>query len=144
MVDAISPLPDEITTRNVESSFGSLHLTLLHLWNTESIWYQRIKLVENAQMPGNADNSTSEIVKGLMQQSLQWRAWVEKSSQAALEHEFIYRNFKNQQFKQPVYEVLLHLFNHGTYHRGQLVNMLRQVGVTTLPATDFILFTRGK
>ena len=144
MIDSILPLPAEIVTRNVQSSFSSLQLTLLHMWNTESVWYQRIKLVENAQMPGNADNSITQITKGLMQQSLQWQTWVEKSSQAALKHEFIYRNFKNQQFKELVYQVLLHLFNHGTYHRGQLVTMLRQLGVTTLPATDFIIFTRGK
>jgi uncharacterized damage-inducible protein DinB len=32
-------------------------------------------------------------------------------------------------FQQPIYQMLLHVFNHGTYHRGQLINMLRQLGV---------------
>ncbi|MCW3088046.1 MAG: hypothetical protein JWQ78_1432, partial [Sediminibacterium sp.] len=41
-----------------------------------------------------------------------------------------------------VKEILLHLFNHGTYHRGQLVTLLRQVGVEEIPRTDYIEFSR--
>ncbi|MGZ3851281.1 MAG: DinB family protein [Flavisolibacter sp.] len=40
--------------------------------------------------------------------------------------------------------MLLHAFNHGTYHRGQLVNMLRQLGVDKIPGTDFIAWSRRK
>jgi uncharacterized damage-inducible protein DinB len=40
--------------------------------------------------------------------------------------------------------MLLHLFNHGTYHRGQLVNQLRQLGIAKIPPTDFIIWSRKK
>ncbi|MBS1734314.1 MAG: DNA polymerase, partial [Bacteroidetes bacterium] len=70
--------------------------------------------------------------------------WVDLATEAALEHEFIYRNTKKEQFKQPVSEVLHHIFNHATYHRGQLVTMLRQVGVKDIPGTDLVLFLRKK
>jgi uncharacterized damage-inducible protein DinB len=40
--------------------------------------------------------------------------------------------------------MLLHVFNHGTYHRGQLVTMLRQLGIENIPATDFIVWSREK
>ena len=46
-----------------------------------------------------------------------------------IEHVFQYYNSKKEHFKSPVYQMLMHVFNHGTYHRGQLVNMLRQLGV---------------
>jgi uncharacterized damage-inducible protein DinB len=36
----------------------------------------------------------------------------------------------------------MHIFNHNTYHNGQLVTMLRALGVVTIPATDFIVWTR--
>jgi uncharacterized damage-inducible protein DinB len=55
-----------------------------------------------------------------------------------------YSDFDKAQFKQPTWQMLLHVFNHGTYHRGQLVNMLRQLGVSRIPATDFALWSRGK
>ncbi len=144
MIDTVSALPEEILKETVKSSFSSIQLTLLHMWNTESAWWQRLKLVENIQTAGNTSNSTQEIGAGLLAQSIQWQAWVEKSTLAGLEHEFIYRNSKKQQFKQPVYQMLLHLFNHAAYHRGQLVTILRQLEFTTIPATDFIVFSRGK
>lgn len=142
MIDVILALPEEKVNKTITSSFSSLRLTLLHLWTTESTWWQRLKLVENIEIIGNSDSLIQEIATGLITQSKQWKEWIEKSTVAALEHEFIYRNSKKQQFKQPVYMVLLHLFNHGTYHRGQLVTMLRQAGVESIPATDFIVFSR--
>jgi uncharacterized damage-inducible protein DinB len=36
------------------------------------------------------------------------------------------------------------VFNHATYHRGQLVTMLRQIGAEKIPATDFAAFVRLK
>jgi uncharacterized damage-inducible protein DinB len=37
-----------------------------------------------------------------------------------------------------------HVVNHATYHRGQLVTMLRQVGFTDVSATDFLGFYKKK
>lgn len=142
IIDVILALPEEKVNKTITSSFSSLRLTLLHLWTTESTWWQRLKLVEHIGIIGNSDSLIQEIATGLITQSKQWKEWIEKSTVAALEHEFIYRNSKKQQFKQPVYMVLLHLFNHGTYHRGQMVTMLRQAGVESIPATDFIVFSR--
>ncbi|MBL0200663.1 MAG: hypothetical protein IPP81_11100 [Chitinophagaceae bacterium] len=39
----------------------------------------------------------------------------------------------------PVYQMLHHVFNHASYHRGQLVTMLNQLGADKIPGTDFLL-----
>ncbi|HMX78573.1 MAG TPA: DinB family protein, partial [Chitinophagaceae bacterium] len=65
-------------------------------------------------------------------------------SDISLEHTIQYYNTKKENFKQPVWQIVLHVVNHSTYHRGQLINMLRQVGVEKLPHTDFIYWTRKK
>ena len=83
-------------------------------------------------------------MKNQLDQSKQFEEWVDKASELALNHVFAYQNSKKEQFKQPVYQVLIHVFNHGTYHRGQLVNLFRQLGVKEIPATDFILWSRKK
>lgn len=142
LIDVILPLPEEMVEKTVAGSFNSLKLTLLHMLQTESIWWQRLKLIETVQPLGSLNNSVNEIATNLIAQSVTWKEWVGKSTPAAFEHEFIYRNSKKEQFKQPVHQVLLHLFNHETYHRGQLVTILRQLNITTIPATDFIVFTR--
>ena len=104
-----------------------------------------MKLQDNIVVPSLTFHpNIQEAVNGLLQQDQLWLDWVMQASQPQLEHSFTYRNSKKQQFKQPVWEMLLHLFNHGTYHRGQLVTMLRQLGEEKIPQTDFIHFSRTK
>ena len=145
LTDCISNLPDEQINREITSSFKSIFATLVHMWDAESIWWQRVKLQEQIEVPSlNFDGSLLELVNNLLKQSKHWKEWVDLATEAALEHEFIYRNSKKEQFKQPVNEVLLHLFNHQSYHRGQLITMLRQVGLEQVPNTDLISFLRKK
>ena len=145
LTDCISNLPDEQINREITSSFKSIFATLVHMWDAESIWWQRVKLQEQIEIPSlNFEGSILELVNNLLKQSKHWKEWVDLATEAALEHEFIYRNSKKEQFKQPVNEVLLHLFNHQSYHRGQLITMLRQVGLEQVPNTDLISFLRKK
>lgn len=145
MVECIENLSDDQINREINSSYKSIYATLLHLWDAESIWWQRIKLQEQIDVPStNFNGSVLELGNSLMKQSKQWKEWTDLATEAALEHEFIYRNSKKEQFKQPVNEVLIHLFNHQSYHRGQLITMFRQVGLETIPNSDFINFSRKK
>ena len=142
--EAILQIPEETTKTIVLSSFGTIQLTLLHLLNASSTWWRRLNLIEDSHTPGNDNHSIDKILSGLLEQSTLWKGWVKKSTGADLEQKLIYTNSKKEQFEQPIYEILLHVFNHNTYHRGQLVTMMRQLNLTTIPATDFILFTRDK
>lgn len=145
ITETITNLTDDKINKEIESSFNSIFKTLQHLWDVEYIWWQRMKLAEHYEWPGKTFNgSVLELSNNLVAQSRQWKEWVDIATEAALQHEFIYRNSKKDQFKQPVYEVLLHLFNHQTFHRGQLITMLRQAGVTTIPNTDLISYLRKK
>jgi uncharacterized damage-inducible protein DinB len=45
-------------------------------------------------------------------------------------------------FTSSLGQMLRHVVNHSTYHRGQVTTMLRQLGVPA-PATDLILYYRG-
>ena len=145
IADVILQLSDEQVRQEINSSFNSIYATLIHMWDAESAWWQRSRLQENIALPGAAFNGNVELLlKKMMEQSVLWKNWVDQATEAALEHEFIYRNNKKEQFKQPVYEVLLHLYNHQTYHRGQIITMLRQMGVDKIPGTDLIIFLRKK
>ncbi|MES2429648.1 MAG: DinB family protein [Bacteroidota bacterium] len=143
LFDKISSLSDEQINQHIESSFSTLYKTVLHMLDAESIWWQRIKLAERILVPSeNFSGNFVELVSKSLQQSLQWEQWVKDITDNRLQHVFAYQNSKKEQFKQPVYEVLLHLYNHSTYHRGQIVTMLRQLGAENIPQTDFIIYTR--
>lgn len=145
LLDVILPLPGEWLVMPLAGSFPSLHATLMHMWDAESIWWQRLKMQEPVIAPGtNFKGTTGDVAVALLQQARLWESWISNATPAALEHVFHYQNTKREQFRQPVYQMLLHLFNHGTYHRGQLVTMLRQLQVESIPATDFIVWSRSK
>jgi uncharacterized damage-inducible protein DinB len=143
LIDIIQQLPGEKQTQTVASSFDSLLKTVIHLWDAESIWWQRLKLSERIVIPSETFNGNfNEAANQLLQQNRQWTQWISNAQEHMFQHEFIYLNLKKEQFKQPVYQVLLHVFNHGTYHRGQLVTMLRQLGLEKIPQTDYIAWSR--
>ena len=145
LLELINALPEEKQRQELLSSFKSIYATVLHMWDAESAWWQRMKMQERIIVPSeNFSGSMLDVSNGLLQQNRQWQEWVNNATEAALDHVFQCYNSKKEHFKQPVYQMMLHVFNHGTYHRGQLVNMLRQLGVEKIPPTDFVVFTRIK
>jgi uncharacterized damage-inducible protein DinB len=143
LLELILRLPQQQQIAEVPSSFNSLQKTIVHLWNAEAVWWQRVKLVEKVIAPQEAfTGDLKTAASAVFEQDRKWLEWVQTSPERMFQHEFIYQNSKRETFKQPVFQVLLHVFNHSTYHRGQLVNILRQLGVQNLPATDFSAWGR--
>ena len=143
--DLILKLPAGDVFKELPSSFKTIQETVFHMCFAESIWRQRLMLAERIIPLNEALKSdTTALCKELISQSNQLHQWVSGKNELALTHVFEYKNLKGEFFKQPVNEVLLHVCNHGTYHRGQLVNMLRQLGFDKIPQTDFSFWSRTK
>jgi uncharacterized damage-inducible protein DinB len=145
LLDTISQLPEEKQKQELPSSFKSLYKTVLHMLDAEGIWWQRMKLLERiTRLSDGFSGDMKELSNNFLHQNRQWSEWVSNANDHQLQHVFQYQNFKGEQFKQHIYQMLLHVFNHGTYHRGQLVNMLRQLDVEKIPSTDFIAWSRRR
>lgn len=143
LTDTVKQLPEETIKQEILSSFPSIFTTVLHLLDAENIWWQRIKLEEHIQRPSETfTGNFEELQKKLLQQSAQYEQWVTVANEFQLQHVFAYQRSKTELCKQPIAEALLHIFNHGSYHRGQLVTLLRQAGVTKIPSTDFNAYFR--
>ena len=114
------------------------------MWDATSIWWQRVHTVKEIVVPSLSFHpSMNEIENGLLQQNTQWTEWIRSADDAALTYVLPYKNMKGEAFEQEVKEIILHINNHGTYHRGQLVTMLRQLGAEKIPQTDYILYSRS-
>ncbi len=145
ILDVILSLPEEKQMAEIPSSFNSLFQTVLHMWDAESMWWQRMKLQEHTIRPSeNFKGNMQDAISSLLQQSKLWEEWVSAASDLSLDHVFHYQNTKREVAKIPVYQMIHHVFNHATYHRGQLINMLHQLGVEKAPATDFSIWIMGK
>ena len=145
MTETLKKLPDAQSDLEIISSFDSIRKTSYHLWDAESIWYQRLHLVEQTVKPSGSFQGSFADACGLWEkQSRLLQEWVEKAAPVRLEHVVAYYNSRKQYCKLTVIELLMHAFNHATYHRGQLVTMLRQAGVNKIPVTDYIEFLKGR
>lgn len=138
-------LSPEEQNKPIASSFPSVHKTFLHMWDASSAWWQRLQMHEQVVMPSLSFHpSMKDIANGLLQQNRQWYSFVQDASDEMLSASLPYKNIRGEHFVQPVFEIVMHLTNHGTYHRGQVVTLLRQLGVEKIPQTDYILFARKK
>lgn len=143
MLEAVLQLTGNQQQQEIKSSFPSIHKTCLHIWDASSIWWQRLHMHEQIVVPSLAFHpAMNDVANGLLAQNKQWKEWEDGTTEADLEKELPYKTMKGDACKQPVKDILLHLFNHGTYHRGQLVTLLRQVGVEKMPKTDYVDFSR--
>lgn len=144
LLSVILQLDNEQQQQEIVSSFPSVYKTCLHMWDASSIWWQRLQQHTQLVIPSKTfQPAMKDIANGILQQNQQWVDWIDHASDAQIEANLLYKNLKGDPFEQPLKDILLHLNNHGTYHRGQLVTMLRQLGVTDIPQTDFILYSRS-
>lgn len=144
ILNAVSHLPEEKINEAIPNSFPGIFKTVLHVLDADSVWWQRMKLQDHIEEPSlSFTGNFEELQKRMLKQSALTEEWVSSLNEYQLKHVFgFYR--ERVMYKQTVHETLMHMFNHATYHRGQIVTMLRQLGVTKIPATDYVEFMRLK
>lgn len=141
ILDACAPLSAAQFTQDLKSSFPSVCDTLAHLMFVEWIWLERW-LGRSPAFPASDGLPDLASIRSRWQKiESDLNAYVQKLSAADLDRVLEYKNTKGTPFSNPMRQMLQHLANHQTYHRGQITTMLRQLG---LPAasTDLILFYR--
>jgi uncharacterized damage-inducible protein DinB len=141
---AVSALTPEELTRNLGGSFPSVHATLAHIYAAEWIWLERWQGRSPRALPALAEVPDLETLQE------KWRkverdqaSYVERVTSARLVEIVTYVNVAGKTWSYPLHELLVHLVNHSTYHRGQAVTMVRQLG-KPVEATDYLLFLDSK
>lgn len=138
LLDAAACLDDETRQRFLGVSHESIVKTLGHTYLADRIWYTR---VVEPDLPLETD-APWEMLATKWQEILDgWERWATSLDDAALERVVAYRSLNGDPFESPVWQIVLHVVNHATLHRGQVMAMLRQVGVKP-PGTDLIFYYR--
>jgi uncharacterized damage-inducible protein DinB len=135
---------EALLTKELDSSFSTIQETVYHMWGAEYVWLQRMQLVEHPiWIPPVYTGSFAEACAEWLKCSQDVQAFIEKQfDDRSFQHVYQYYSLKKGSQKSMVYATLLHVFNHSTYHRGQLVAMLRQAGIKKIPCTDIDIFTK--
>jgi uncharacterized damage-inducible protein DinB len=137
-VERLSTEPDELLDRTVASSFPSLRATLLHIRDADHAWLCRLT---GAQLAWPAEPSVT--LDTVVAHSSRLLAHVQALDEAAAQQVLEYKDLRGNVHAQPAWQMLLHCFNHGTQHRGQLITMMRGLGMDRIPANDMVVYQRS-
>jgi uncharacterized damage-inducible protein DinB len=138
---ACSKLDEEQFARPMGNSFSSLRETIAHLVGVEWIWLERL----NGRSPQGFP-SWMEDLQTVGQIHERWnlaerdmRTYLGTLDQAGLSRPLSDTNLKGERLTYPLGQILFHLANHQTYHRGQVTTLLRQLGAAAV-AVDFLVY----
>jgi len=147
-MEAAVKLPDESLRREFGISHGSIFGTLLHMAGAEWIWLERW----HGHSPRKAEawgSWSSEACADLMVLRERWgavrdrrRRFVSALDEERLAADLHFKLLSGDASSMPLVDQMQHVVNHATFHRGQVVGMIRQLGIDP-PSTDLIFYLRG-
>ena len=142
---AAAELTPEQFTRNLGSSFPSVRDTLVHVYSSEWTWYQRWHGTSPSAMLDPLDYpDVARLQTEWSGHEARMRAYLGSLDDAGVRKVIEYRGLQGQPYRSAIWEMVHHVVNHGTYHRGQVQTMLRQLGVSPARSVDLIVFYRER
>jgi uncharacterized damage-inducible protein DinB len=144
LIKLFRTVDDALISQEVESSFPSIRQTLLHIWDAESLWLERLNGNSPKVFPSKNFVGLNEAVfDGLLESSLALVNFIENKPALFFREKCTFSLISlNTEMTQKVKDMIMHTMNHSTFHRGQLVTMCRQLGISPIPRTDLIIYSR--
>lgn len=123
-------LSDEQLHKMQGHSWGDVHAMLVHMLSSEWVWLQRWNGTSARAHLNKDDFPTLAAVKERWaKQESDMRAFIEAQSETSLQSVIKYSNFSGEIFSVPLWQMLMHVANHETHHRGELAAMFALMNV---------------
>jgi uncharacterized damage-inducible protein DinB len=118
--------------------------TLLHIFGVEWLWLERLQGRSPSALPDTKELAdTSKLLARYEEHEANLLKYVRAIGQEQLDEVLEYKTLSFGPGRNPRWQIMQHVVNHGTYHRGQVITMLRQLGANGV-GTDLISFYREK
>jgi uncharacterized damage-inducible protein DinB len=128
---AAQTLTDEQLHRPQGHSWGSVHGVLLHMTDAEWIWLQRWQGNSPKTFPDRQDFQTLAAIRQRWAElEAVMRAFLAEQTEQSLQREVSYTNTSGDSFRLILWQMMGHLANHGTHHRGELAAMFAIIGIS--------------
>ncbi|TAH27046.1 MAG: damage-inducible protein DinB [Cytophagales bacterium] len=128
-----------LKSNNIEE--GEAIKIFSHVINAQYIWFSRITGNKGLHKPVWSIHSLSDIASFLPENLTMWMKYIDLLSDEELKRIINYSNSEGHQFQNEVGDMLPHLVNHASYHRGQVAKLVRQTGFAPTN-TDYITWCR--
>lgn len=143
LFDVAATLPEEHYFRDLRSSHGGIHGTLAHIVWAEELWLRRWLRQPNPAVAQGRDLPTLAQVRARWEQVEADRAgFLQGVTDATLVERRVVKPSTGGEFRHTFGEMFRHAIDHSSYHRGQVVTLLRQVGAVP-PNTGLIVYFRA-
>ena len=143
-LNAAENLNPEQFVKQLGSSFPSVRDTLAHIYGAEWIWFERFQGRSPSSLPDrNQFPDVPSLRQKWVDQDEQLRNFVAGLTQADLDRDFEYKTLNFGVYRNPMWQSMMHLVNHGSYHRGQVTTLIRQLGGQPM-LTDLMHFYRER
>jgi uncharacterized damage-inducible protein DinB len=139
-LDAIASLSPEQFITEIQSSYRSIRDTLTHILSSEWVFLMRClgespkELLDPAIFP-----DLKSIRMKWDDVDRQWQKYITELSDESFEKNIGYTNFRGEHWEYPLSQILQHVVNHSTYHRGQITTQLRTLGANPV-MTDYLYY----
>lgn len=129
------------TMRKAKTPQNTLVL-MAHLLGAQQRWLKRCKHQSEAGLEMFPQVETIPFEMLIVQNNREWSDFLNDLSDEDMDHAIVYKNTNGTAFKSTVAEIATQVINHGTHHRAQIGQLLKQAGVDALPPLDFIFYIR--
>lgn len=141
--DFILNAGEPIADAEIKSSFHSIRKTLYHTWDAQVIWMKRLNGEPANTWPShNFEGTLSDAVNLFLENCETFVRFAGSLSEIEMKKIISYQALDGTSYQSTIEEIIMHVMNHGTFHRGQLISMLRIAGVDKLGSTDMIRYFR--
>jgi uncharacterized damage-inducible protein DinB len=141
LLDVAMQLTSEELNRDFGTSERSVLGTLVHIFAADRVWLYRVSGGPNPGFVSDADRSLAVLEQDWPAVLERWRLWAADLTDESVLAPLDYTDLKGNPHRQPIWQIVLHVVNHGTHHRGQAMGFLRAMGRTP-PPLDLIHFYR--
>ena len=122
------------------NSFGGILDTLTHIFLADRVWFKRFSGDPHFAFALPGDSFDLAKLKSEWPQVMnEFTAWIRAQQDSKFEERLFWRNIKGEDKDELMYKILLHIVNHGTYHRGQVITMVKQAG-GEVASTDLVYY----
>jgi uncharacterized damage-inducible protein DinB len=143
MLAAVTKLDAEGYAKPLGNSFGSVRDTVVHIYGAEWVWFSRFKGEKPAGLPKPGDYPSLDSLRAAWSDvESGWRSLVANLSDEDIDTVIRFKTLAGAEALSPLGAIIQHVVNHGTYHRGQVTTMLRQLGAEPPESTDLIFYYR--
>ena len=145
LLDALDPLTPDQLNRDLGSSFKSIRETIVHAYAAEWAWHARWQGDSpTALLPSDQFPDLTAVRRAWSQLEAEMREFLDRVGEDGVVRVFEYKLLSGQAGASPLWQMLQHVVNHASYHRGQVTTMLRQLGATPAKPMDMIAYYRTK